>query len=93
MHFLIEEHEKQNSEAIHLIKHQYAQEKSTLKEQLIQAESHIEKLERKVVDLTRKEQCLYGKIKKYEVCMDAKKSLRVVEQEELDRINRLLNLP
>lgn len=46
-----------------------------------------------MADLVRKEQCLYGRIKKYEVCMDAKRNLREIEQQELDRINLLLNLP
>jgi hypothetical protein len=31
--------------------------------------------------MVRKEQCLYGKIKKYEVCMDAKRNLRQIEQQ------------
>ena len=89
---MIEEHDKQSVEALQMIKHQYAQEKSALKEQLIQYESHIEKLERKIADMVRKEQCLYGKIKKYEVCMDAKRNLRQIEQQEMERIGYLLNL-
>ena len=44
MNAMIEEHDKQSVEALQLIKQQYTQEKSTLKEQLIQYESHIEKL-------------------------------------------------
>ncbi len=46
-----------------------------------------------MADLVRKEQCLFGRIKKYEVFMDAKRNLREIEQQELDRINLLLNLP
>jgi ribosomal protein L9 len=88
----LETHEKQTAEAVFLLRQQHNQEKSVLKEQLIQCENHIAKLERKIADCVRKEQCLYGKIKKYEVCLDAKRNLREVEKEELDRINMLLNL-
>lgn len=78
MNILIEEHDKQSCEAVQLMKHQFAQEKSALKEQIVQNENHIEKLERKIADLVRKEQCLYGRIKKYEVCIDAKRNLREI---------------
>ena len=44
MNIMIEEHDKQSVEALQLVKHQYAQEKGALKEQIIQNESHIEKL-------------------------------------------------
>jgi len=81
MNIFIEEHNKQNCEEIHLLKHQFSQEKSELKEKIIQYENHIDNLERKIGDLTRKEQCLYGKIKKYEVCMDAKRNSREIEQQ------------
>lgn len=64
-----------------------------LREQLVHCENHIAKLERKIADSVRKEQCLHGKIKKYEVCLDAKRNLREIEKEELERINLLLNLP
>jgi hypothetical protein len=46
-----------------------------------------------MAESVRKEQCLHGKIKKYEVCLDAKRNLREIEKEELERINLLLNLP
>jgi hypothetical protein len=46
-----------------------------------------------VADCLRKEQYLVGKVKKYEGCMQAKRSLREVEKEELDKINLLLSLP
>ena len=78
---MIEEHDKKSFEALQLIKNQYAQEKGALKQQIIQYENHIQKLERKIADMVRKEQCLYGKIKKYEVCMDAKRNLRQIEQQ------------
>ena len=80
MTMVIEQHEKQSTEAMALIKHQFAQERSLLKEQLIHCENHIAKLERKIADCVRKEQCLYGKIKKYEVCLDAKRNLREIEK-------------
>jgi ribosomal protein L9 len=89
---LMEDHDRQNVESLRLLKQQMGQEKGALKEQLIQCESHIEKLERKVAEQVRKEQCLYGRIKKYEACIDAKKNLRQIEQQELDRINLLLSL-
>ncbi len=81
MTMAIEQQEKQSNEAISILKHQYAQEKGLLKEQLIQYENHVAKLERKIADCVRKEQCLYGKIKKYEVCLDAKRNLREIEKE------------
>ena len=44
MNILIEQHDKQSVEALQLVKHQYTQEKSGLKEQIIQYENHIDKL-------------------------------------------------
>lgn len=41
INLVLEEHDRQNLEAIHLIKNQFAQEKGTLKEQLLQCENHI----------------------------------------------------
>lgn len=41
----------------------------------------------------RREEYLIGKIKKYESCFNAKRNLREVEREELDKINKLLSMP
>jgi ribosomal protein L9 len=90
---LAEQQEKQSAEAMAVLRQQWAQEKGLLKEQLLHCQNHIAKLERKIADGVRKEQCLHGKIKKYEVCLDAKRNLREIEKEELERINLLLNLP
>lgn len=62
---LAEQREKEGSEALNLLRQQSAQEKTLLKEQLVHCENHIAKLERKIADSVRKEQCLHGKIKKY----------------------------
>jgi ribosomal protein L9 len=90
---LAEQQEKQSAEAMAVLRQQWAQEKGLLKEQLLHCQNHIAKLERKIADGVRKEQCLHGKIKKYEVCLDAKRNMREIEKEELERINLLLNLP
>jgi hypothetical protein len=89
---LAEQQEKQSAEAVSQMRQQWGQEKAMLKEQLLHCENHIAKLERKIAESVRKEQCLHGKIKKYEVCLDAKRNLREIEKEELERINLLLNL-
>lgn len=75
---LAEQREKEATEALSLLRQQSAQEKALLKEQLLHCENHIAKLERKIADSVRKEQCLHGKIKKYEVCLDAKRNLREI---------------
>lgn len=36
-----------------------------------------------MAEMVRKEQALYGKIKKYEVTFDAKRNLREIEKEEI----------
>jgi hypothetical protein len=41
----------------------------------------------------RREEYLIGKIKKYENCLNARRNLREVEREELDKINKLLSMP
>lgn len=55
MTLVIEQHEKQSTQAFSQIKEQYTHERSELKEKLIQYESHIVKLERKLADCFRKE--------------------------------------
>jgi DNA-binding transcriptional MerR regulator len=44
MSTIIEQHEKQSVETLALVKQQFAQERSLLKEQLIHCENHIAKL-------------------------------------------------
>ena len=76
----LESHEKSSSETVAILKHEFNVERSTLKEQLMQADNQIARLERKLADGLKKEQTLHGKIKKYEVCLDAKRNLREIER-------------
>lgn len=78
MNLILEDRDRQNCDAMHLMRQEFTIERGALKEQAIQQESLVDRLERRVNELSRKEQSLHGKVKKYEQCMDAKRSLRHV---------------
>ena len=83
---------KLTEEAIYKLKVHNSQEKSIYREQNMQLEAKLTRIEKELADSLRRERDLGSSLKRFEENEKMKKNLREIEKRELDRINRLLIL-
>jgi hypothetical protein len=58
----------------------------------MQCQNHIDKLEGKLNESLKRESNLVEKFKKFEINEAAKRNLRDIERQEMDKINHILNM-